>query len=446
MAHDRTASPRSFQVGIALSLALAGSQAAASGFALIEQSVSSMGTAYAGAGTATDDASTAFFNPALMSGMEGRQASFGAHLILPSSEFSKAPGSATGAAYNTNTGPFAGAPIMGTDGGNGGVNSAVPHAAYVMEINDRVKAGVTLNVPFGLSTRYNSDWVGRYSAIDSEIAGLNINPMLSFKVNDRLSLGAGVSAMRVRLSLLFALDTSLLASMPPGTFPDSHAEVDVVDWGYGFNAGLLFEPVDGTRLGLAYRSAVKVDLDGTLSSTFSGQPNTSAVLSDTLPATALVSATHRVNDDWTVMADVLWTEWSELDTLVVQLGTGNTNSIPLHWEDTLRVALGASYRYSDALTLRGGIANDESPVPSPLFRPASLPDEDRFWLTLGAGVVLSKKVSFDVGYAHLFIDDPRINSTDAYSSLGPNNEGFHRLDGTYEASTDILSAQVNWKL
>jgi len=424
-------------IGIAGLLSLTAGSALASGFALIEQSVSSMGSAYAGAGTASNDATTAYFNPATLSGLAGTQASVGAHLVIPQSDFTGS------AAYNTNTGPFAGIPISGGDGGNGGEISVVPHAAYAMDINERWTFGLSVNIPFGLSTQYDSDWVGRYSAIDSEILTVNINPMLSYRLNDKVSVGAGLSAMHARLKLFNALDTSVLASQPPGTFPDSHGEVDVKDWAYGYNLGLLLEPNDKTRFGIAYRSGVDVDLDGQLGSTFSGQPNTTARVSETLPASALFSVSRQVDDMWTVMADVLWTQWSEIDNVVAQFGTGNTNTLAFHWNDATRVSVGANYRHDDRWTFRGGLAYDESPVPGAMFRPAALPDEDRFWLALGAGYRYSRQLSFDIGYAHLFIDDTRINSTDAYSSLGPNNEGLHRITGEFDASVDILSAQAN---
>jgi len=112
----------------------------------------------------------------------------------------------------------------------------------------------------------------------------------------------------------------------------------------------------------------------------------------------------------------------------------------------MRYAIGTSYRHDEKWTFRGGLAYDETPVSSPNFRPAALPDEDRTWLALGAGYKYSKQLSFDIGYAHLFIDDTQISSTDAYSSLlAPISEGFHRLNGEYDASVDIISAQANWK-
>jgi long-chain fatty acid transport protein len=95
--------------------------------------------------------------------------------------------------------------------------------------------------------------------------------------------------------------------------------------------------------------------------------------------------------------------------------------------------VGANYHLDDKLTLRGGLAYDETPV-SDAFRTARIPDENRTWLAFGAQYRLSDKSMLDVGYAHLFIEDARINK----------KEGVVTLSGTYESSVDILSAQ--WTL
>lgn len=442
-------------------LSLASSSVFASGFALIEQSVSSMGTAYAGAGSISQDASTVFFNPASMSRLEGRQLSAGLHVVVPESDFTGS------AAYNPShpvfnppspAAGFNGVPVQpGADNDtDGGETGYVPHFTYVQDINNQWKFGLSVNVPFGLRTEYGTGWVGRYSAIESEITSINLNPTLSFKVDERTTIGFGVSAMYASLDLKNAVDVGLnatLAGAPiPGWIPgtstfDAIAEIDVDDWGYGWNVGALFEPTEHTRYGLAYRSEVEVELDGDLSSTNqTAIPNTSARVDASLPDTLLLSAYHELNPQWSVMADIMWTQWSKIDALVARFGSGSTNTIPLKWDDSMRYAIGASYKHSDQWTYRTGIALDETPVPSQEFRPAALPDEDRLWLTLGAGYQYSKQLGFDFGYAHLFIDDPEINSTDAYSSqAGPFTTGFHRLTGDYDASVDMFSAQANWK-
>jgi long-chain fatty acid transport protein len=431
--------------GCAALLSLASSSVFASGFALIEQSVSSMGTAYAGAGSATVDPSTIYFNPASMSGMEGQQISAGLHIVLPSTEFS-------GTGTFTNTGsPLDGTPFQVAGDGNGGdagETGYLPHLGYVGHIDDKLTAGITINVPFGLKTEYDSGWAGRYSAIESEIKSFNLNPSLSYQVNEMTSIGIGVSAMYAELRLKNAIDYGLLVLGSPGTLAtDGTAQLDVDDWGYGFNVGVLFEPSDSTKIGVAYRSEVDVDLSGDVSITAVGPipaSSQSAQASTDLPSSATLSLTHDLDDQWTVMGDVTWTSWSNQDALVANLANGSANIIPLQWDDTVRVAVGTSYNYSDRLTLRTGVAYDETPVPSDSFRIASLPDEDRIWLAFGAGYKYSDKLTFDVGYAHLFIDDTGIDSDDA-ANTGIPGSPFHHLSGEYDASVDILSAQANWK-
>lgn len=423
---------------IAVTLSLFSGSAFSSSFALIEQSVSSMGTAYAGAGSATLDPSTIYFNPASMSGMDGQQFSAGLHIVLPSTEFS-----GTGTFTNTGTAldgnPFQ---VSGNgSGGDAGTTGIVPHLAYVRQIDDKLSAGITINVPFGLKTEYDPGWAGRYSALESEITTININPALSYQVNQTTSIGVGISAMYAELRLKNAIDYGLLTQTAPGRLAsDITAQMDVDDWGYGFNVGVLFEPSDATRIGIAYRSEVDVDMTGSVT-TLSSQ---GAQTSTDLPSTMTFSLTHDLNDKWTVMGDVTWTKWSNQDALVANLQDGSANIIPLQWDDTYRVAAGASYSYNDRLTLRGGIAFDETPVPSESYRIASLPDEDRVWLTIGAGYKLSDKVSFDFGYAHLFIDDTRIENEDA-ANTGIPGSPFHHLSGSYDAAVDIISAQANWK-
>ena len=60
----------------------------ASGFALIENSASGQGNAYAGGAAHTIDASAVFFNPAGMMQLEGDQLVFAGHYITPESSFS----------------------------------------------------------------------------------------------------------------------------------------------------------------------------------------------------------------------------------------------------------------------------------------------------------------------------------------------------------------------
>lgn len=450
---------RLYGAGIAgIAILLAGA-VHASGFALIEQSVSSMGTAYANGSSGMDDASTIFFNPASMSRLEGNNVSGGLHVLRSSTDFSGK------GFYNPSNSAINLVGLGGVSTGNNrhddiGLTAAVPHGGFSHQLNENMWLGLSINAPFGLKTHYDNDWVGRYHAIKSELKTVNINPSLAYEINDKASVGIGVSALYADGKLTNAVDgglsTLLVGGVPPGSPPffwvpgsstlDSKAKLTGDDWGYGWNAGILLEPGPATRIGLAYRSKIDLTLKGDARITGPVVDfTTNAKLDVTLPSSLSLSGQHALNSKWTLLADVTWTKWNELEELRVKLNNGSQSVTPLEWDNSIRVALGASYQYNPAWLLRTGVAYDQSPVPSDNVRTPRVPDADRYWLSFGANYRYSEALSFDFGYAHLFVDDPDITSADAYDPTTGQSTGFHKLDGSYDAAVDIFSAQVNWK-
>jgi long-chain fatty acid transport protein len=436
----------------------------ASGFALIEQSVSSMGTAYANGSSGMDDASTIFFNPATMTRLQGSNVSGGIHVIHSSTDVD-AKGT-----YNSANPTIDAVGLGGVSTGNNGkddisLTAAVPHGGYSHQLNDQMWVGLSINSYFGLKTKYDNDWVGRYHAIKSDLKTVNFNPTFAFAVTETTSIGLGVNALYADGELTNAVDAGLgtLQAVPPGSPPffwepgssdlDSRAKLEGDDWGYGWNVGLMLEPTSSSRIGLHYRSKVDLTLDG--SARVSGPLvnfDNDAELDVTLPASASVSALHAFNPRWTVMADITWTKWDDLDELRAEIDPSGKNTVPvkssltkLNWENSIRVAAGASYRYNKTWLFRSGVAYDESPVPKDSLRSPRVPDADRIWVTLGANYRYSKALTFDFGYAHLFVDDPELLTDDAHDPTSGQTSGFHKVKGDYDAAVDIVSAQVNWK-
>ena len=433
----------------------------AGGFGLYEQSVSSMGTAYANGSAGLDDASTLFFNPASMTRLEGKNASGGVHIVRSDVEFS-------GKGYYNPDNPaiqasgLAGpppAPVQGKKNDDLGLTAAVPHGAYSHQYNDQLWFGLSVNAPFGLKTEYSDNWVGRYNAIKSELITVNINPSIAWKIDEHASVGFGVNALYANGELTNAVDGGLGATLqgipipwvPGSNTYDGKAKLTGDDWGYGYNMGILLEPSDSTRIGIAYRSKVNLTIEG--DAKVSGLPaplnglngKNNAKLDLSLPDSLSLSGLHQLNPRWTIMADVTWTKWSNLNKLDVEIQGGSQSVTQLQWNDTTRYAIGATYKYNESWLLRTGVAFDETPVPNAQLRTARIPDADRTWLSFGANYKLNKKLSFDLGYAHLFVDNPDINSSDAYDPTTGLNTGLHQLKGSYDASVDILSAQVNWR-
>ncbi len=393
-----------------LGLALAGmtSLTQAAGFALVEQNASGLGNAYAGQAASAQDASTIFFNPAGMTLLPDRQVVMAGHLIKPQEEFN---GSSN---------------IGGGDGGDAGGLAFVPNAYLAYRLTPDIHVGLGMNAPFGLKTEYDSLWAGRTQGIKSELKTINLNPSIAWKANKSLSLGAGLSIQYAKATL-----TNQAGVLGP-------LEVEGDDIGWGFNLGALWKLSDTTRLGIAYRSEVDQKLKG--NATFSATPaaNGPIMANLTLPDSASLSLGHQLNPRVELLADVTWTGWSDFQELRIVRASGAVLGVTTeNWSDSYRYSVGANYRMNNKVTLRGGVAYDETPV-SDVYRTVRIPDESRTWLAFGAQYRLSNKTSLDFGYAHLFVKDARVDKREPAVGI----VGDVRVVGKYEASVDILSAQL----
>src|SRR6266487_1417356 len=383
----------------ALSLAVAGafaggvSQAHAAAFALIEQSASGLGNSYAGAAAAAEDASTIFYNPAGMSLLPGgMQVSAGLALINLSAKFSD-----SGSSPSTVPAPRP----LGNNGGDAGDLSAVPNLYFAMDVAKDLKFGVGVSAPFGLKTEYDPTWAGRFQAIKSDIKTINVNPSVSYKLDDKISFGFGLNYQQI--------DAELTREVTPAA-PGVTVRVEGKDTSYGFNLGAMFRMTPDTTLGVSYRSSIKYEVEGTVAfSGAIGQPDGNVSLDIKMPDSTSFALKHRINPSWTLLADATRTGWAKIKDLTIVRDTGvQLESTPENFKNTWRVGVGAVYRYDDAWSIKTGLAYDQTPV-NDTDRTARLPDQNRMWLSFGGQYKLSKDGTLDFGYAHLFIKDATIN-------------------------------------
>ena len=437
----------------------------AAGFALIENSASGMGNAFAGGSAVAEDASTVWFNPAGMTRLSGKQIIIAGHIVAPTADYTDG-----GSTIN----PLLGGGDLTGPNDDGGETGFIPNFYYVTDIGNDTNFGLGISVPFGLATDYRSDWVGRYTATKSEVTTININPSIASKITDKLSIGFGLNIQYIDATLANQLDSAAicLASLTPiigdggatcaangvatpaNAATDSSQSLSGDDWSTGFNFGFLYEIDDASRLGFAYRSSIKQSLEGSVDFTVDSGLQTvitgmgapySALFQDTgvtagieLPETISISYYRDIDPKLAIMADVTWTRWSNFQELNIVFSNPvqSSSTIPENWENSWRYAVGLTYKADDKWTYRAGVAYDETPIPTAEDRTPRIPGHDRTWLSFGLGYQLSADMSIDVGYSHLFVDDTPMNNTDA--SFG------HTVTGTYEAEVDILSAQVNF--
>jgi long-chain fatty acid transport protein len=399
---------------LAVGAALGGvaASAFAGGFAIGTQSGSGTGNAFAGGAAAADDASVAWFNPAAMTLIPGKQIAGALHIVNPSFKFQNSSSTAMG---------LAGA---NADGGDGGDLALIPNGFFTWAYSPKLSFGLALNAPFGLKTEYDAGWRGRFTAIKSEVKAVNINPSVGYKVSDTVSIGAGLSVQK--------LDAELTNQSAAGL-----ATLKADDMGYGFNLGALFQLTPSTRIGAHYRSKIKYELEGTVA--FAGVPALNGDVSADLdvPASFSLSVFSTLNPQWEVMGDLTWTGWGELKRLDVIRTSGavgsTVTSLIFNWDDTWRYGVGANYKWNPTTKLRFGVAFDETPT-NDVDRTARLPDQDRKWVAFGVQWKPSKTSILDVGYAHEFIKDASINNSQGAAGT---------VVGKFESKVDILSVQYS---
>lgn len=414
-------------VGVGLSLSwVANSQA--SGFALIEQSASGQGLSYAGAAASTEDASVMWFNPAGIAVLPGSQAVLAAHRIDPSAKFS-------------NNGSYLAVPgnAISGNGDDGATVGVVPNL-YWKRAYGPYHVGLGVNVPFGQHISYQPDWVGRYHATETNLKTYQFNPTLSRKLSKTLALGLGLNAQSVNLEMQQKVNQAALTN--GAVTADGNAKIQADSWGYGYNLGVLYTPNTDFKMGISYRSNIKHAASGTVEydvhAALSGTLQDGQVSSNVvMPASAIISLSQKFGRKLTLLGGATWTKWSDYKELVIQYASGQADTNTRQdFTDEWRYSLGAIYQFSPNLKLRTGIAMDQTPVQNATNRSPRTPDSDRSWVSVGVGYQINAYMNVDVAYSHLFADKSPVDYT-------TDDKQF--LVGNYNASVDIVSAQLVWK-
>ncbi len=385
---------------LAAAVAIASSNLYAAGFQLNEFSSVGLGRAYSGEGAMGDTAASASRNPATMALMDRPMFSIGAVFIDPD---------------------------VNIDGDSGSGNSLkadniaptqwVPNIHYVQPINDQWWIGASATTNYGLATEFNNNYAGGAYGGKTDLITSNLNLSTAWRMNQHFSFGVGFDAVYARAKIERYLG-EYGGVLPAYGLPAAPADTQIAhlkgdEWGYGWNAGILYEVDENNRFGFTYRSEVKIDFDGDYKSSIPSQANPitgliglpygtngntiPGALTLNLPEMWEVSGYHKVAPQWAVHYSLAYTSWSQFQELKA---TGSNGQQLFYkdesYKDAYRIALGTTYFYDQNWTFRAGIAFDDSPVPADK-RSISIPDQDRLWLSAGASYAFNDNASVDVG-------------------------------------------------
>ena len=394
-------------------------QTYAAGFQLSEQSAIQMGRAMAGAGIVGDDLSAVHYNPAGMTLLSGTRMQATGTWVAVNLDYESHDGSVTE---------------------NGRLKGQTIPAGFIThQINDSLWAGLGLTVPYGMGTEFNENWGGMDRGTESMILTFDINPNLAWKVNDKLSIGGGISLQYAKAELGFGFDV-------PSFKTAAHANVKGDSWAWGWNVGMMFQPVETVRVGLAYRSHIAHNADGHTTLDINGMGSLTSDMKVRIktPDTITLSATWEATDALRLSGTARWSKWSNFKSLsldnsgfdnqrVDQIASAHS-TITNNWDDTWFFSVGADYKLNGQWTVRGGVAYDQGPVENQ-YRMAVIPDTDRVWFSGGASYKYTDNLTFDFGATYI----KGVGDTDLYDKVGGKKIGEFKSLDSY-----IFSAQMQY--
>jgi long-chain fatty acid transport protein len=366
------------------------------GFALVNQGTAAMAQGNAFVAEA-DDPSAIYYNPAGLNQMQRPVFYTSGFLYYPDREFH-------GGGLSAETGHQL---------------SQTMSAYFVFPVIPRLAVGISYFSPFGLGSKWPSTWPGRYLSTYSSLKTYTLNPVASVKLLDNLSLAAGFDVMWSSVEI----NRNTPNVMRGHQFPDGEASLCGNGHGWGYNLGVLYEPVAGVKLGASYRSEITVKYFGTLELSlpppFSGL--VPAHIGGSAPLTFPPSVTWGIAygclKPFTFEFDTTWTGWSTYDQLQVKLDTpipvnGVSTSVittPKNWHDAWAFRFGVNYEIKEGLKLRAGYIYDLTPVPDDTFDP-QVPDANRHIFTVGGDLTYK---SFTLGIAYNYILQESRNKSNA---------------------------------
>ncbi len=331
--------------------------AQAEGFAL--QNWSARGAGLAGGLVARGgDPSAVAYNPAAITELEGTQIMVGGEFIMPEVHYE----------FDN---------FASVDSKS--YNFFVPNAYFTHKLNDKVSLGLGMFSRFGLGAKYPHDWVGSFSTYSVTILTSTVNPVIAYKVTDKLSVAAGIELSGALVDLKQSIPT------PLGT--GSQDLTGDLSLGIAFNLAAHYRFNDQWAMGLTYRMGPKYDLEGDV---IRYAPDGTTVLQETTGSATLytpdqINFAVAYSPMPTLSFEagfgyVMWSKYRDLDMVIA----GQEHVNPKHWHDTFLFSLSAEYQVLDWMTLRAGVSYETSPM-NHKYAEYLLPTDGRFNYGVGVG-------------------------------------------------------------
>ena len=382
------------QIGAGLALLtglLAHGSLFAAGFYLSEVGTPhSLGTAGVANPTNVIGADSSWTNPAGMTGLNSSQMVAGMQVILPEVKFDSRV-----------------AEGGGHDGGNAGEIAVIPSIFYVNKFSDKVRLGFSVTAPLGGGVDYGENFVGRYTAQKATLAGLAVSPSLAYKLNDKFSIGAGVSFVYT----IFEQDIAINKT----TGADGKFKIeDATDWGYQPFVGMTWQMSDRALLGVVYRAEMDVELDGDVKT----RNLPGVITADSIdvdwdnPQWLEAGLKYQLDETNVLFLNAGWQEWSQFSSNTLALKGGALNpeiNLDRNWDNTWHAGVALAHHENDWGTSIG-FSYDSSPVEDK-HRTFDLPMEEYYKASFSYFWKGDKHLDYSIGGTAYLLGDAKIDQT-----------------------------------
>ncbi|MGH8493736.1 MAG: OmpP1/FadL family transporter [Moraxellaceae bacterium] len=438
---------------LTLAVAALSSQAFAQGYQIDEQSARRLGDAFSGGAAEARDASTGYYNPAGLTRLKQMELTGGVSVLTTKVEFS---GKTTVFTGNPSETPISGSTVESSS------SDVVPNIYFAMPLREGTVLGIALNAPFASSTDYGSDSVVRYHSVESEVTGARLTFSLGQEISPDFSVGLGLIVQRMEGSITTAIDSAAFCAAAGApcaaslgtSADDGEVEYEGDDVAFGYSLGLFYNIGENTRIGFAYRSAIKSELEGSADveipasvepiisglSPFLSTHSEGAKFNLTTPESVSLSAFHQINEKFSLQGDATWTRWSRFEALEIKTESGKGDvTQEENWKNNWRIALGGEYQTTEQLALRAGLAWDQSPVPD-ANRNVSFPLDDFKAISVGLTYAFSPSLALDAGLQKTLDFDSDVHEASDDFPL------YHEANGNSESDTWSAAVGLNWKI
>jgi long-chain fatty acid transport protein len=449
--------------------------ATAQGFGLNEIGSCAIARGFATTGAPCDDASVLYWNPAAATRLRGLSIYGGVTGVQVNGRFTQ---DVTAREFEGDV-PVEYPPFLGVNWKGSGTGAA-----------GRLALGLAAYVPYGLTSQWREDFVGRFSAQRASLQTIYVQPNVAYEVvPGKLSLGAGFIVGHSTLELRQALDFSQQLAPAPAP-PNTHfAQLGIApgtEFGravikgdavaYGFNLGAHLQATPTLSIGARYLSKVTFDYEDA-DATFTVSPLASSYvfpLGNALRPTASFTLAELVAPNFaaggplapgqhpstslshpaqfqvgvgytglantTLSADYAFVQWSAFEELPVNFGATSplTRTLFEDYDNSSSFRLGAEHKYRSGLAARAGFSYAQTPAPDETVTPL-LPDMDRYNLALGVGIPLGSALVLDASYLRVETEGRRGRSGERASRA---ETAAQLNNGWYALNANIFSASL----